>query len=53
MTRVTFIMITPTLPVGKMLAREMMEDAGTEEIDVDWDYEFEETEDEGDEWKDE
>jgi hypothetical protein len=41
------------LPVGKMLAREMMEDAGTEEIDVDWDYEFEETEDEGDEWKDE
>jgi hypothetical protein len=41
------------LPVGKMLAREMMEDAGTEEIDVDWDYEFEETEDDGDEWKEE
>jgi hypothetical protein len=34
------------LPVGKMLAREMMEDASTEEIDVDWDYEEVEESDE-------
>ncbi len=40
------------LPVGKMLAREMMEEASTEEIDVDWEYEFEETDEEGDEWQD-
>ena len=39
------------LPVGKMLAREMMEDASTDEIDVDWDYEFEDLED-GEDWQD-
>ena len=39
------------LPVGKMLAREMMEDTSTDEIDVDWDYEYEETDD-GEEWED-
>jgi len=38
------------LPVGKMLAREMMEDASTDEIDVNWDYEFEDLED-GEDWQ--
>ena len=40
------------LPVGKMLAREMMEESSTEEIDVDWEYEYEETDDDGEEWED-
>lgn len=42
------------LPVGKMLAREMMEECSTDEIDVDWDYEYEEygEVEEGDEWED-
>ena len=42
------------LPVGKMLAREMMEECSTDEIDVDWDYEYDEYDEveEGDEWED-
>ena len=40
------------LPVGKMLAREMMEEANTDEIDVDWEYEYEDADDEGEEWED-
>ena len=40
------------IPVGKMLAREMMEEANTDEIDVDWEYEYEETDDDGEEWED-
>ena len=39
------------LPIGKMLARELMEDVSTDEIDVDWDYEFEDLE-EGEDWND-
>jgi hypothetical protein len=38
------------LPVGKMLAREMMEEANTEEVDVDWEYM--DADDEGGEWED-
>lgn len=41
------------VPVGKMLAREMMEDMGHDPIDIDWDYEHEEVEGSGedDEWE--
>ena len=39
------------LPVGKMLAREMMQEATGEELDIDWEYEYEEIEDEEEEWE--
>jgi hypothetical protein len=39
------------LPVGKMLVREMMEEVDSEDLDIDWDDEYEEVE-ESDEYED-